>query len=80
MQTVADIEKDPHWQARRLLIDVPNGAGSVRMHNVVPRLSETPGEIREAGGALGEDNDIIYGEELGLSCDARDKLRAAGII
>ena len=80
VQTVADIERDPHWQARRLLVDVPNGTSRVRMHNVVPRLSDTPGEIRDAGGALGEDNDVVYGEELGLSCDARDKLRAAGII
>jgi crotonobetainyl-CoA:carnitine CoA-transferase CaiB-like acyl-CoA transferase len=80
VQTVADIEQDPHWQARGLLIDVPNGASSVRMHTVVPRLSDTPGEIREAGGALGEDNDMIYGEELGLSCDAREQLRTAGII
>ena len=50
------------------------------MHNVVPRLSATPGEIREAGGALGEDNDAIYGDELGLSCDERDALRRAGVI
>ena len=61
VQTVADIERDPHWRARQLLLDVPNGQGTVRMHNVVPRLSETPGEIREAGGALGQDNDAVYG-------------------
>ena len=36
------------------------------MHNVVPRLSETPGEIRQAGGALGQDNHAVYGAELGL--------------
>lgn len=80
VQTVADIEKDAHWQARQLLVDVPNGTGAVRMHNVVPRMSETPGEIRAAGGALGADNDAIYGEELGLSCEERDGLRRAGII
>jgi crotonobetainyl-CoA:carnitine CoA-transferase CaiB-like acyl-CoA transferase len=80
VQTVADIEADPHWQARQLLVDVPNGARSIRMHNVVPRLSETPGEIRDAGGALGEHNDVIYGTELGLSCDERERLRLAGII
>jgi formyl-CoA transferase len=80
VQTVADIEQDPHWQFRRLLVDVPNGTSSVRMHTVVPRLSETPGEIRDAGGTLGEDNDVIYGEELGLSCEARETLRTAGII
>ncbi len=58
----------------------PNGAGTVRMHNVVPRMSETPGEIRGAGGALGADNDAIYGNELGLSCEQQDDLRRAGII
>jgi crotonobetainyl-CoA:carnitine CoA-transferase CaiB-like acyl-CoA transferase len=80
VQTVADIEADPHWQARQLLVDVPNGDRSIRMHNVVPRLSETPGEIRDAGGALGEDNEAIYGGELGLSCEERERLRRAGII
>jgi len=80
VQTVADIEQDPHWRARQLLIDVPNGTSSIRMHNVVPRLSATPGEIRQAGGSLGEDNDAIYGEELGLSSDQRETLRRAGVI
>lgn len=80
VQTVADIEKDAHWRARQLLVDVPSGSGAVRMHNVVPRMSETPGEIRAAGGALGADNDAIYGEELGLSCEERESLRRAGVI
>jgi crotonobetainyl-CoA:carnitine CoA-transferase CaiB-like acyl-CoA transferase len=80
VQTVADIEQDPHWRERDLLVDVPNGTASVRMHNVIPRLSATPGRICGAGGALGEHNDVIYGEELGLSCDARETLRTAGII
>ena len=60
MQTIADIESHPHWQARGLTLDVPNGSGGVRMHNVVPRLSETPGEIRWAGGDLGQDNHAVY--------------------
>jgi len=80
VQTVADIERDPHWQSRQLLLDVPNGAGTVRMHNVVPRLSETPGEITWAGGALGENNRDVYGGELGLDCDDIASLEAAGVI
>ena len=68
VQTIADIEAHPHWQARGLTLDVPNGSGAVRMHTVVPRLSETPGEIRWAGGELGQDNAAVYGA-LGLSCD-----------
>jgi crotonobetainyl-CoA:carnitine CoA-transferase CaiB-like acyl-CoA transferase len=79
VQTVAEIERDPHWQARELLLDVPNGQGSVRMHNVVPRLSATPGQITSSGGALGQDNRAVY-EELGLSCPELDALAAAGVI
>jgi crotonobetainyl-CoA:carnitine CoA-transferase CaiB-like acyl-CoA transferase len=80
VQTVADIAEDPHWQARQLLVDVPNGQGTISMHNVVPRLSATPGEIHDAGGALGADNDAVYGEELGFTPDQLDGLRKGGII
>jgi formyl-CoA transferase len=80
VQTVADIMRDPHWRARELLVDVPNGKHPIWMHNVVPRLSATPGEIRQPGGALGQDNDAVYREELGLSRDDLDELRTEGII
>jgi crotonobetainyl-CoA:carnitine CoA-transferase CaiB-like acyl-CoA transferase len=80
VQTVADIERDPQWQSRQLLLDVPNGAGTIRMHNVVPRLSATPGEITSPGGMLGEHNRDVYGAELGLDCDAIVALEAAGVI
>src|SRR4029079_16894802 len=43
VQNIADIEAHPHWQARGLTLNVPNGAGGVRMHAVVPRLSGYPG-------------------------------------
>src|SRR5436190_2848532 len=79
VQTIADIESHPHWQARGLTLDVPNGSGGVRMHNVVPRLSESPGEIRWAGGELGQDNPAVYGA-LGISCDEQQRLRASGVI
>jgi crotonobetainyl-CoA:carnitine CoA-transferase CaiB-like acyl-CoA transferase len=77
--TVADIEQDPHWRARQLTVDVPDNGQPVRMHNVVPRLSSTPGEIRWAGGALGQDNQTVY-HELGISCDEQKRLSAAGVI
>ena len=80
VQTVADIERDPHWQARHLLVDVPNGHGTVRMHNVVPRLSETPGTIEWPGGPLGEHNHEVFGQELGLSCDDITQLQSGGVI
>jgi crotonobetainyl-CoA:carnitine CoA-transferase CaiB-like acyl-CoA transferase len=85
VQTVADIESDPHWRARQLLVDVENGKGtggatSVRMHNVVPRLQGTPGEIRWAGGRLGEHNTDVYVKEMGLDCEDLKRLEASGVI
>lgn len=79
VQTIAEIESHPHWQARGLTLDVPNGSGSVRMHNVVPRLSDTPGGIEWAGGDLGQDNPAIYGD-LGVSCEDQQRLRTRGVI
>jgi crotonobetainyl-CoA:carnitine CoA-transferase CaiB-like acyl-CoA transferase len=80
VQTIADIERDPHWHERELLVDIPNGHGAIRMHNVVPRLSETPGTIGWPGGELGQHNPDIYSTELGLSREELDGLRDAGII
>jgi crotonobetainyl-CoA:carnitine CoA-transferase CaiB-like acyl-CoA transferase len=80
VQTVADIERDPHWQERGLLVDVGEGSSAVRMHNVVPRLSETPGTIRSSGGELGEHNEAVWSGELGLSARDLQRLREDGII
>ena len=77
--TAADIEQDPHWRARPLTVDIPDNGRSVRMHNVVPRLSATPGEIRWTGGALGQDNQTVF-HELGISCDELKQLVSAGVI
>ena len=80
VQTIREIERDPHWQAQQLLIDVPNGHMNIRMHNVIPRLSETRGAIRSAGGDLGADNDAIFIGELGLCADELARLCEGGIV
>lgn len=80
VQTIADIEADPHWRERELTVDVADADGPVRMHRVTPRLSGTPGEIRWPGPALGADNDRVYGEDLGLSPEEIAKLHEDGVI
>jgi crotonobetainyl-CoA:carnitine CoA-transferase CaiB-like acyl-CoA transferase len=80
VQTIADIERDPHWLARQLTVDVPDSDGAVRMHNVVPRLSETPGEIRWPGGPLDAHTDEFYQQQLGLSAEQIAALREQGVI
>lgn len=80
VQTVADIERDPHWASRALLVDVPTPNGSVRMHTVVPRLSDTPGQVRWSGGQLGQHNTDVFGTELGLTDEEIARLTATGAI
>jgi crotonobetainyl-CoA:carnitine CoA-transferase CaiB-like acyl-CoA transferase len=80
VQTIADIERDEHWQARRLTLDVGQNGRTVRMHNVVPRLSETPGEIKWPGGDLGEHNNEIYCGEFHMTSAELDALRSRGVI
>jgi len=46
---------DTHVQQRQIIVDVPDDEiGSVSMHNVIPRLSATPGALRRPAPKLGE--------------------------
>ncbi|MBS1886065.1 MAG: CoA transferase [Actinobacteria bacterium] len=79
--TAADVADDEHLRARGALVRVPDPeGGTVLMHNALPRLSETPGEVREAGRPLGADNDYIYGDLLGLGPDRLAELNREGVI
>ncbi len=58
--TVDELSKDPHVRERQSLVSVDDmELGSVLMHNVCPRLSETPGRIRSASPALGEHQTLL---------------------
>ena len=80
VQNIADIEADTHWKDLQLNIDVGPPGKTVRMHNVIPHLSATLGEIRWPGGRLGEHNEEIYCTELKMSRSDLDRLRDCGII
>lgn len=78
---IADIVADPHFIERQVLVRVEDEElGSVSMQNVVPRFSETPGRIWRTGPGVGQHNDEIYGQELGLSRAQQADLRERNII
>jgi crotonobetainyl-CoA:carnitine CoA-transferase CaiB-like acyl-CoA transferase len=79
VQTIKDIERDPHWRARHLTVEVPTGSGTVRMQNVTPRLSQTPGDIQWSGGDLGAHNAEVYAQ-FGIDDQEQRRLREAGAI
>ena len=71
---------DPHVQERGVLVEAPDDeAGSVLMHNIIPRLSETPGRLRSAAPSLGQHNVEIL-SSLGRDAAAIAALVAAGVI
>lgn len=78
---IRDIVKDPHYQARRNIVDVEDDDfGSVRMQGVVPRFVETPGQVRHSGRHLGADNRSIFMDTLGLTEDEFNSLQSEGVI
>jgi crotonobetainyl-CoA:carnitine CoA-transferase CaiB-like acyl-CoA transferase len=80
---VYDIDQfmaDPHVIAREILADLPDDAiGRLPMHNVIPRLSATPGRLRRPAPALGEHTAEILGS-LGLDQVELNRLADQGII
>jgi crotonobetainyl-CoA:carnitine CoA-transferase CaiB-like acyl-CoA transferase len=76
-----DMLADPHFTARSSIETVKDARhGELTMQAVVPRLSETPGDIRWAGQALGADTDAVLTELLGLTAEAVAALRDDGVI
>jgi crotonobetainyl-CoA:carnitine CoA-transferase CaiB-like acyl-CoA transferase len=76
----ADLVGDEQVQAREMLTHTPDpDLGDLLQHNVLFRLSETPGSIRWTGRAHGQDTDEVF-EELGLDADRIADLRDLGVI
>jgi formyl-CoA transferase len=76
-----DMFEDPHFAAREAIVRLAHPElGELAMHNVAPKLSDSPGRVRHVGPELGEHNEEIYHGLLGLDGDAMSSLRAAGVI
>lgn len=73
--------EDAHFKARDAIARVMHPTlGELRMQNVAPRLSNTPGRIRGAGPELGEHNDAVLRGMLGLDAGRLAELEAARVI
>jgi len=80
VNSIADIFADPHYDARDMLVEIDHPKlGSLRVPGVIPKFSETPGEVRSAGPTLGEHNDEVYAE-IGLGPEDLAALEERGVI
>jgi len=71
---ISQLMEHPYIQGREVLIESPDPElGTVPMHNVTPRLSETPGAVHSAAPELGQHNSELL-TELGLSAAEIEQL------
>ncbi|MEM7662407.1 MAG: CoA transferase [Pseudomonadota bacterium] len=76
-----DMMDDPHYRAREAIVSVPDADwGEIPMQNTFPRFSDTQGDVRWTGPALGEHNEAVFGDLLGLADDDLERLRNDGVI
>ena len=79
--TIADIFRDPHFQARHMLQQVPHPQlGHTVQAGIVPRLSATPGAIVRTGPDLGADGADVLQRELQCSPEQVQALIACGAV
>ncbi len=76
-----DMLEDAHFRAREAIISTMHPKfGELRMQNVAPKLSSTPGSVRSPAPELGEHNEDIYRNLLGFDDARMAALTEAGII
>jgi formyl-CoA transferase len=80
--TIADIFEDEHVRAREMLVEHEDPEfGTFLGPGVMPKFSETPGEVRwSATWEHGSYNGEIYGDLLGLSEGDLAMLRKDGVL
>ncbi len=78
--TVADIAKDPHYQARGMIDHVHLDDGTeLAVPGITPKLSRTPGGHRRNAPTIGQDTDAVL-REIGLTPAQIQALKDQGIV
>ncbi|WP_299449598.1 CaiB/BaiF CoA-transferase family protein [uncultured Serinicoccus sp.] len=76
-----ELMADQHMVANGVFKPVPDQElGNITLQGPIVRMTGTPATVRDAGGALGVDSDRILRDDLGLSQNEIEKLRATGIV
>jgi crotonobetainyl-CoA:carnitine CoA-transferase CaiB-like acyl-CoA transferase len=78
--SIADAMEDEHFRERGIIVDVEDAElGKLPMHNILPRLSQTPGVWHKPAPQLGEHTDAVLAE-AGFSRMEIERLRKDGAV
>jgi crotonobetainyl-CoA:carnitine CoA-transferase CaiB-like acyl-CoA transferase len=80
LYSIAEIFEDPQYAHRRNVVLEESRIGPLAVPGPLPPLSETPGQIRWLGPALGAHTEEVLAEVLGLQADEIEALRADGVV
>ena len=81
IRNIADLAQDPHMRERKAVMAVNDpDKGEVLIPGVFPKLAKSPGRVKFLGAKLGEYNQEIYGDFIGLSNDDLSRLKDKGVI
>jgi crotonobetainyl-CoA:carnitine CoA-transferase CaiB-like acyl-CoA transferase len=81
VQDFADVDGDPQVAHRDHFIELPHpelGPGKYERNGF--RISGSPSGYDRSGPTLGQDNDWVLGDILGLSPDEQERLAADGVL
>jgi benzylsuccinate CoA-transferase BbsF subunit len=79
--SIEQLAADPHLKERGFLVDIDHPEmGRLRLPRLPWRLSDCPAGNYEHPPLLGEHNDYVFGELLGLSTDEITRLEEAKVI
>ncbi len=81
VQNASDLANDPQLKARGFFVELDHPELGKTISDAVPiKMSDTPAKYSRAAPILGQDNDYVYGELLGMSEDDMVGLRERGVI
>ena len=78
---VSEVMADTQFKALNSIVNVADEElGSVRMQNLLFRMSDTPGAVRHAGHRIGQDTDDILRSVLDMSAAEIESLHHEKVI
>ena len=81
VMNIEDQFLDPHWQERRTYAEIENpNVGTEWVYGVPWLLGDTPGGVRTSAPTLGQHNEFVFHQLLGLPIARLERLRSEKVI
>ena len=81
VMNIEDQFSDPHWQQRQTYVEVEHPhLGAEWLYGLPWLLSDTPGSVRTPAPVLGQHNDYVFRQLLGVPAGQLEKLQADQVI